>query len=448
MPLIGSESPAQVSSHTPALPSADALTKTAPTVVMLVTSDGLTDPRVVRAMRSARRAGFRVRLLCRPRAGGSEGDGQGIPAGVDVHRVSRLPGFQGFKRLFAPRPELTVTGGLRRSAWATRTVPFWIRPWELWILGGITWFTWQALWKVGRCPAALYHAHDLDTLPAGVILSRLKGVPLLYDAHELFCDQFSRASRQFRAVLFGLEHGLIRFAHAVVTVNHSIAEQLSVWHAVPSPAVVMNCPMAEQASKTVAGQLRLPYRERARVIYQGIFVQDRGLEQLVLSARRYESADLYLRGYGPLEPALRALIKAEGLEDRVHVLPPAESSQLVRSLEGFDIGVVPYRATTLNNRLCLPNKVFEYLQAGLALAVSALPELERVVKDTAAGEVFDPEEPRDIARAINSLTSDIERLIDLKTRARAAGRGRYTWEAQGEPSLLACYRALVGSPGI
>ncbi|MGH7208480.1 MAG: glycosyltransferase [Nitrospiraceae bacterium] len=448
MPLVASESPTRASSHSPAPPLADALTETAPAVVMLVTSDGLTDPRVVRAMRSARRAGFKVRLLCRPRADGSEGDGQRIPAGVDVHRVSRLPGLQGFKRLFAPRSDLAITNGTRRPALAQRTLPFWLRPWELWILGGITWFTLQALWKVGRGPAALYHAHDLDTLPAGVILSRLKGVPLLYDAHELFCDQFSRASRQFRAVLFGLEHGLIRFAHAVVTVNHSIAEQLSAWHAVPPPAVVMNCPMAEQAGKTVAGQLRLPYRERARVIYQGIFVQDRGLEQLVLSARRYESADLYLRGYGPLEPALRALIKAEGLEDRVHVLPPAESSQLVQSLEGFDIGVVPYRATTLNNRLCLPNKVFEYLQAGLALAVSALPELERVVKDTAAGEVFDPEEPRDIARAVNSLTCDVERLIDLKTRARAAGRGRYTWEAQGEPSLLACYRALVGAPGI
>src|SRR5947199_7814225 len=50
-------------------PLADALAKTAPTVVMLVTSDGLTDPRVVRAMRSARRAGFRVRLLCRARDG-------------------------------------------------------------------------------------------------------------------------------------------------------------------------------------------------------------------------------------------------------------------------------------------------------------------------------------------------------------------------------------------
>ncbi|MGH7409506.1 MAG: glycosyltransferase, partial [Candidatus Methylomirabilis sp.] len=443
MPLAASEPAAQVSSHSPALPLANVEAKTAPTVVMLVTSDGLTDPRVLRAMWTARRAGFRVRLLCRPRADESEGDGRRIPAGVDVHRVSRLPGLQGFKRLFAPRSELAVTSGTRRSGLAQRTLPFWIKPWELWILGGITWFTWQALWKVGRCPAVLYHAHDLDTLPAGAVLSRLKGVPLLYDAHELFCDQFSGASRQFRAILFGLEHWLIRFAHAVVTVNHSIAEQLSAWHTVPLPAVVMKCPMAEQTGKTVASQLRLPYRKGARVTYQGIFVQDRGLEQLVLSARWYESAELYLRGFGPLEPVLRALVEAEGLEDRVHVLPPAEPSQLVQSLEGFDIGVVPYRATTLNNRLCLPNKVFEYLQAGLALAVSALPELEQVVKETAAGEVFDPEQPRDIARAINSLTCDVERLIDLQARARAAGRGRYTWEAQGEPRLLACYRALV-----
>ena len=94
MPLAASEPAAQVSSHSPALPLADVEAKTAPTVVMLVTSDGLTDPRVLRAMWTARRAGFRVRLLCRPRADESEGEGQRIPAGVDVHRVSRLPGLQ------------------------------------------------------------------------------------------------------------------------------------------------------------------------------------------------------------------------------------------------------------------------------------------------------------------------------------------------------------------
>jgi len=104
---------------------------------------------------------------------------------------------------------------------------------------------------------------------------------------------------------------------------------------------------------------------------------------------------------------------------------------------------VPYRPTTLNNRLCLPNKIFEYLQAGLALAVSALPEMERVVKEIGAGEVFNPEQPRDIARAINALTCDAGRLQTLKDRALDVGQ-HFTWESQGEPRLLACYWDLAG----
>jgi len=324
--------------------------------------------------------------------------------------------------------------------------PFWIKPWELWILGGICWFNCQAVWRVRRFPSALYHAHDLDTLPAGVILSRLKKVPLLYDVHELFSSQFRGGSWQFRMILFGLEHRLIRFAHKVVTVNHSISETLATWHAVPLPTVVMNCPFALPSDKREADGVGLARGSVTRVIYQGIYVRERGLEELIRSTAWYDSSELYLRGYGEHESVLRDLVKAEGLEARVHFLPAVEPDRLVESLAGFDIGVVPYRATTLNNCLCLPNKVFEYLQAGLALAVSALPELERLIKDTGAGEVFDPEHPRDIARAINALTSEVGRLADLQARARAAGRERYTWEAQGEPRLLACYRELMRSP--
>src|SRR5207245_6962129 len=116
---------------------------------------------------------------------------------------------------------------------------------------------------------------------------------------------------------------------------------------------------------------------------------------------------------------------------RVHFLPPAHPARLVESLAGFDVGVVPYRPTTLNNRLCLPNKIFEYLQAGLALAVSALPEMARVVKEIGAGEVFNPEQPRDIARAVNGMTGHAKRLAELEGRERAAAK-RYTCETQGE----------------
>lgn len=401
------------------------------TVLMLVTNEGLNDPRVKRSIKAAGRAGLSVRLICRAP---NEATAQGPPEGLEVHRVPRPPGLRLFKSMF----------GRTGDAGDPASRPFWIRPWELWILGGIIWFTWRAVALARRNPAGLIHANDLDTLPAAVILSRLHGAPLLYDAHELFSCQFSGASRQFRTILFGIEHWLIRYAHRVVTVNQSIAETLATWHGVPLPTVVINCPFAVVRGSAGSDGVGDSGGRVRRVIYQGVYVRDRGLEQLILSAAWYESAELYLRGYGELEPVLRALVKRERLESRVRFLPPAAPHQLVEHLVGFDIGVVPYRATTLNNRLCLPNKVFEYLQAGLAVAASTLPELERLVKETATGEVFDPEQPEDIARAINALTRDPDRLAECRARARVA-RDRYTWEAQGEPRLLACYRELTGS---
>jgi glycosyltransferase involved in cell wall biosynthesis len=410
---------------------------TAETVVMLVTNEGLSDPRVRRSIHTARQAGYGVRLVCRTPSSGKPAPG--MSDAIDVHRVARPWGWLRLRQLFAKRHRAsTVEPTDRPGARA-----YWIRPWELWILGGISWFTLQAVAKVRRFPAKLYHANDLDTLPAAVILSCLNNTPLLYDAHELFSDQFNRTSRQFSTILFGLERWLIRFADKVVTVNHSMAETLAAWHKIPLPSVVLNCPFAVEVVRPRPDGLGDSSTRTARLIYQGIFMRDRGLEELIRSAAWYESAELYLRGYGALEGTLRALVKAEHLENRVYFLPPVAADRLVESMAGFDVGLIPYRATSLNNRLCLPNKIFEYLQAGLALAVSALPEMERVVKETGAGEVFNPDQPRDIARAVNAVTGEASRLAELKGRARAAAQ-RYTWEAQGAPQLLACYRELAG----
>lgn len=422
------------------------------TVVMLVTNEGLNDPRVLRSIRTASRAGYAVRLVCRALSPEKESEQEMAPPGTEVQRVPSLRARRLMGKLFSRRrgpagSGSAVPGSPNRAT--ARRVPrgerVWLRPWELWILGGMTWFNWQVVRRMRRLPADLYHANDLDTLPAAVLLSRWNRVPLLYDAHELFSVQFPDASRQFRAILFALEHRLIRHAHKVVTVNRSIAETLADWHRVSLPTVVMNCPVAPTAARPAPADVEERRGQKARVIFQGVYARDRGIEELILSAAGYESAELYLRGYGELEPALREIVQVNGLEKRVHFLPPAHHAHLVESLAGFDVGVIPYRPTTVNNRLCLPNKAFEYLQAGLALAVSALPELARLVEETGAGMLFDPDRPDDIARAINGLTADASRLTACKARARAAG-ARFTWEAQGEPPLLACYQELIGVP--
>src|SRR5438445_13670224 len=110
----------------------------------------------------------------------------------------------------------------------------------------------------------------------------------------------------------------------------------------------MQCPFAVQAAREEPSSLGEACTGKARIIFQGIYLRDRGLEELILSAAWYDSAELYLRGYGDLEPSLRALVRAKGLEGRVYFLPPAHPARLVESLAGFDVGVVVYRPQTMD----------------------------------------------------------------------------------------------------
>jgi glycosyltransferase involved in cell wall biosynthesis len=113
----------------------------------------------------------------------------------------------------------------------------------------------------------------------------------------------------------------------------------------------------------------------------------------------------------------------------------------VRRAADADIGINPIPAACLNTRYCLPNKLFEYMMAGLAVIASDLPELRKVVVDHDVGLVFDPVTPETIAGAIRALAQDEARLARCRANARAAARTTYNWEAAQQP-LLAAYAAL------
>jgi len=129
------------------------------------------------------------------------------------------------------------------------------------------------------------------------------------------------------------------------------------------------------------------------VLFQGRYEAFRGLEELVESARLLPGVLLAFRGYGSLERYLVRKVKQAGLEDRVAFFAPVEMSDLVQAAAEADVGVIPYIPTCLNNRLCTPNKLFEYMMAGLAVVASDLPELARFINQEEVGALFDPTSP-------------------------------------------------------
>jgi glycosyltransferase involved in cell wall biosynthesis len=279
-----------------------------------------------------------------------------------------------------------------------------------------------------RLGGDLYYPHDLDRLLSGYLLARFHRARLIYDANELYPDLVEDSPGFYRFLLKKLEGFLIRRSDAVITVNESIAEILQDRYRLErKPAVVLSCPPFQPVPKRVNASSP-PYK----VLYQGLYLPGRNLEGLVLSMRYVENAQLYLRGYGILEETLRRITDQNRLHNKVVFLAPVPMNEMVQKAAEFDIGIVPYPGDplNLNSYFCAPNKVFEYMMAGLALAVSDLPELRKIVDQYDVGITFDPDDRHSIARALAELTE--ESLQRMQVNALAAARDTFNFEHEAE----------------
>lgn len=290
----------------------------------------------------------------------------------------------------------------------------------------------------------VYHAHDLVTLPTAWTARGRRGGRLVYDAHELFTEM-SRLDPVSRVAFRALEAALIGRADRVVTVNDSIAAELVRRYGIATPVVVRNCPRTRGRKPDRA---RSPLRQRVGVaedvplvLYQGLYMPHRGLENLVRAAAAFDRGQLVLMGWGPLRGALETLATEVGVAGRVTFLEPVSMDELLEVTAGADLGVVPYRNVGLNNYYTSPNKLFEYCVAGVPVVASRFPELVKVVEGQGIGATFDPDHPASIAAAVNGLLGDAKELARARANAVAAGPS-FTWEAESR-KLLDVYSSLA-----
>jgi glycosyltransferase involved in cell wall biosynthesis len=117
-------------------------------------------------------------------------------------------------------------------------------------------------------------------------------------------------------------------------------------------------------------------------------------------------------------------------------------TDLVSSLSGYDIGIISYRPTNLDYIYSAPNKLFEYMMAGMAVVGSDLPVIKEVIRSSGCGVVFNPDDPKSIADAINSIMHNPKKLILMKEASCRAAKNRWNWEVQSAP-LIEEYRRLI-----
>ncbi|MGK9046894.1 methyltransferase domain-containing protein [Stutzerimonas chloritidismutans] len=263
-----------------------------------------------------------------------------------------------------------------------------------------------------KYPSDLVQVHDLPALEAGVELASTWGVPLVYDAHELYPEQKSFSSSQ-RKICSEAEGRLIKHADLVFAVNESIGDEMARRYDIAKPVTLLNAidPPPEfdpdASYDLLREKLSLP-KERRILLFQGGFAPHRNLEALVEAMTNVTVADvdLVMMGFGPFGDLLKE--KAAGLKllgRRVYFLPAVPQSELLQHSASADMGVIPYPHVDLNSYYCTPNKLFEFIQAGLPMLANDSPELNRFVRDNQFGYSAPMNSSKMIAKAIDDAFS-------------------------------------------
>ena len=135
-----------------------------------------------------------------------------------------------------------------------------------------------------------------------------------------------------------------------------------------------------------------------------------------------------------------------GAADRLHVLAPVAPDEVIAYAASADIGVSPIVPSCLNYRYSLPNKLFQYMAAGIPVVASDLPQVREVVEGARCGLVVDTTRPEAIADAIERLAGDPRASRAMGRRGRAAVEDRYNWSGRAAVLLRAYARTECPSP--
>jgi glycosyltransferase involved in cell wall biosynthesis len=289
------------------------------------------------------------------------------------------------------------------------------------------------------CRPQIVHAHDLNTLGVGRRVAQAAAARLVYDAHELHTAR-NDATPLSRLVARARERRGVRVADAVITATGTWADMMARSYGIPRPAVVRNMPPRTPVEASVDLRARLGIASEATILlYQGSIQTNRGIEQTIAALPGLPDCLLVICGYGAHRPALEERVAAAGLGHRVRFDGPVPNGELIAYSAGADIGLCLIIGSSESYRTSLPNKLFEYLMAGIPVVASDFPEMGAVVRRTGAGETCDPTDPGAIAAAVDRLR-DPDRYADARDKAIAAARELH-WDSE-EQVLLALYEGL------
>jgi len=392
---------------------------TKPHIVSMVMNQVAGDSRVIKTAQAAMNAGYSATIIGVSSSGSTERkDVEGVP-------VVLLPNYAAHLK--------------RHGMWGEE------RDLRL-LVGG---YLRAAIPEIIALRPDLLHSHDMIGLKIGVSAARAmqaagRNIPWVHDLHEFVAGLRGELAESYMPVCLEWEREFLHKADHLFTVSDALADEIKSRYLLPeAPTVTFNTPNMSAFSDSgpdVRSALGLP-KEAPLVVFVGGATPLRGCDTIVEAVASLENVHLAMVSQGKYVNELAAKAAEMGMGERFHVHPYVPSDQVTSFIRTADVGIhglVHYP----NAEVAMPNKMFEYLHAGLPLVVSDVASMRCFVEENGIGRSFQAGDAGSCAEAIRfTLANNTE----LRRHISSPLKEKYSWEEQ-ERKIQAIYEQLLSKP--
>ncbi len=309
---------------------------------------------------------------------------------------------------------------------------------------------WILIQRIIKSNASAFHFHDPELLILVPLIKLIKRKKVIYDVHESYPnsimdkDWIPKFLRYIIKLSFiFVERVMLSCIDAVIYTTDPVGERYNKIRKLNSVRI-NNVPLNDIFKNKPSF-----YNDRENaIIFLGVIVSQRGVLELIQAfnefRKTYSEYKLKFVGrifYTKFRNQVEFLIKKNNLNDKVYLLDPIPYKDIANELSNCKIGVVTYLPLG-NNMACLPNKMFEYMAAGLPIIASNFAGYRKVIEPETCGICVDPTNINEITEAMKLIAGNPNKAEEMSQNSRNAYLKKYNWQKE-EQKLLDLYTEII-----
>ena len=276
------------------------------------------------------------------------------------------------------------------------------------------------IWRVGRLlrtllrqDADLFHPHQQSSVLVTLLWTVFSRAPVVFDPHDMNIHAKDRRGWVARIQRW-LERRVVRRSRGILVVSQGMRDFYAKTYPDTPVYLLPNLPAREVADATM-----ITDAEESDGSHAGLIKRERLPVGAVRAIGEADNVTLDVFGFGPdsYEAEVRQFVETQGYRN-IRMRGSYSEQDIVPRLRDFDYFILPYWIQNENVSICMPNKLYQALCAGLPLIASDMAEIGRLIRENDVGHVF----PNGDYAGLSSVLAELDRGGDAFPRQRACVR--------------------------